>query len=105
MKLPKAMKRYCPKCKKHTEHKAFASKKKGMGSVHTLSRGSKVRIRARGEWRGLGNQGRFSRPPVASRKRTGAKQSKKTDLRYECKECKKIHMQSSGIRTKKLEFV
>ena len=105
MKLPKARKRYCPKCKKHTEHKVAASKKKGMGSVHTLSRGSKIRVQARGEWRGAGNQGRFSRPPVASRKRTGSKQSKKTDLRYECKECKKTFVQASGKRTKKLELV
>ena len=105
MKLPKLQKRYCPKCKKHTEQKAASSKKKGMGSVHTLSRGSKIRIRARGQWRGVGNKGRFSRPPIGARKRTGAKASKKTDLRYECKECKKIYTQSSGIRTKKLEFV
>jgi large subunit ribosomal protein L44e len=105
MKLPKVTKRYCPKCGKHTEQKIAASKKKGMGSVHTLSRGSKSRITERGEWRGVGNQGRFSRPPVASRKRTGAKQSKKTDLRYQCSECKKTYTQSSGIRTKKLEFV
>ncbi len=105
MKLPKLRKRYCPKCKTHTEHKVFSSKKKGMGSVHTLSRGSKVRINLRGLWRGVGNQGRFSRPPVGSRKRTGAKQSKKTDLRYQCKACNKTYVQSSGTRTKKLEFV
>lgn len=105
MKIPKTTKRYCPKCKKHTEHKVASSKKKGMGSVHTLSRGSKTRVRARGDWRGTGNQGRFSRPPVASRKRTGSKQSKKTDLRYQCTVCKKTHTQTSGKRTKKLEFV
>ncbi|MFP4112582.1 MAG: 50S ribosomal protein L44e [Candidatus Woesearchaeota archaeon] len=105
MKLPKSMKRLCPKCKKHTEHKVASSKKKGMGSVHTLSRGSKIRVMARGEWRGAGNQGRFSRPPVAQRKRTGSKQSKKTDLRYQCKECNYTHTQVSGTRTKKLEFV
>jgi ribosomal protein L44E len=36
---------------------------------------------------------------------TGKKASKKTDLRYECKICKKTHMQRKGFRTKKLEFV
>jgi len=30
--------------------------------------------------------------------------SKKTDLRYECKECKKTHMQKKGFRAKKVEF-
>jgi len=61
MKIPKVIKRHCPHCKKHTEHTVSTAKKKGMGSVHTQSRGSYTRNRARGAWRGAGNQGRFSR--------------------------------------------
>ena len=34
----------------------------------------------------------------------GKKQSKKTDLRYQCGTCKKTSTQSGGIRAKKVEF-
>jgi membrane-bound inhibitor of C-type lysozyme len=33
------------------------------------------------------------------------KQSKKTDFRYQCSECKKMSVQSAGIRAKKVELV
>jgi len=101
MKLPKLVNRYCPFCRKHTEHKVTQSKKKAPSS---LSRGSKYRARKRGLARGMGSMGRYSRPPVGSWKRSGKKKSKKTDLRYECKVCKKTHMQRKGIRAKKVEF-
>ena len=48
--------------------------------------------------------GRYSKPAISKFKMTGKKSTKKTDLRYECKTCKKIHLQKSGFRTKKLEF-
>lgn len=104
MKIPKEIKRYCKFCKKHTSHKVAEAKRKGMGSVHTQAKGQKVRVRKRGKWRGTGNQGRYSRPAMSARKMTGKKQSKKVDLRYSCKECKKISVQKKGFRTKKLEF-
>ncbi len=104
MKIPKTVMRYCPYCGKHTEHKVKQSKKATPGSAHPLSHGSKVRQKARGVNRGFGNQGRYSRKPVGARKRGGRKTSKKTDLRYECTVCKKAHVQSKGIRTKKLEI-
>jgi large subunit ribosomal protein L44e len=102
MKLPKTVKRYCPYCKKHTEHKVTQNKKRAASS---LTYGSKYRARRRGAARGMGSLGRFSRPPVNKFKRTGSKTAKKTDLRYECTVCKKTHMQSRGIRAKKVEFV
>lgn len=102
MKIPKAIQRYCPYCKKHTEHKVSQTKKKQASS---LSHGSKYRARKRGVARGHGNLGRYSKPAVTKFKRTGAKATKKTDLRYECKECKKQHVQKKGIRAKKVEFV
>ena len=101
MILPKIVKRYCKHCKKHTEHKVSPNKKKAASS---LSYGSKVRARRRGVARGMGNRGRYSKPAVTQFKRTGAKVTKKTDLRYECKECKKTSVQKKGIRAKKVEF-
>ena len=102
MKIPKARRTYCPKCKKHTEHKVSQTKKKQASS---LTYGSKIRARRRGKARGTGNLGRYSKPAVTKFNRTGAKQSKKTDLRYECKECKKIHLQKKGKRAKRVEFI
>lgn len=102
MKLPKTVKRLCPKCKKHTEHKVMQAKKRAASS---LTYGSKVRARDRGKARGHGNRGRYSKPAVTKFKLTGAKASKKTDLRYECKVCKKTHCQKKGFRAKKVEFV
>jgi len=101
MKLPKIKKRYCPYCKKHTEHKVTQNKRK---AASPLTYGSKIRAKRRGKARGYGNLGRYSKPAVTKFKMTGKKQSKKTDLRYECKECKKTHMQKKGIRAKRVEF-
>jgi len=101
MKVPKAQKRYCPFCKKHTEHKVSSAKKR---SASPLTRGSKHRARKRGLARGMGNRGRYSRKAVGSWKMTGKKRSKKTDIRYQCKVCNKSHMQKKGIRAKRMEF-
>ena len=101
MKIPKVVKRYCPKCKAHQEHKVSQNKKK---SPSSLTYGSKVRARRRGKARGMGGMGRYSKPAISKFKMTGKKLSKKTDLRYECKVCKKSTMQSQGIRAKRVEF-
>jgi len=101
MKFPKQLKRYCPYCKKHTLHTVTQNKKRAASS---LSYGSKVRARRRGRARGLGNLGRYSKPAVTKFKMTGKKSTKKTDLRYECSICKKMHVQKKGFRTRKLEF-
>ncbi len=102
MKIPKTIKRYCKYCRKHTEQKVAQTKKKNPSS---LSRGSKYRARKRGRARGTGNWGRYSKPAVTKFKRTGAKNTKKTDLRYTCSLCKKATSQAYGIRSKKVEFV
>ncbi len=102
MKIPKTMKRYCKYCKKHTEQKVAQNKKKAASS---LSYGSKIRARLRGRARGVGNLGRYSKPAVTKFKRTGAKNTKKTDLRYTCSVCKKMSSQPEGIRAKRVEFV
>lgn len=101
MKMPKNLKRYCPYCKKHTEHTVSFTKKKNPSS---LTYGSKIRARKRGQARGKGNLGRYSKPAISKFKMTGKKPTKKTDLRYECKVCKKTHIQRQGFRAKKIEF-
>ena len=101
MKLNKIRKRYCPYCKKHTEHTVTANKR---GSPRSMTYGSKVRAKRRGQARGKGNLGRYSKPAITKFKMTGKKASKKVDLRYTCKECKKTHVQKKGFRAKRLEF-
>lgn len=102
MKIPKQTTRHCPYCRKHTEQKVAQNKARGRSSTHPLSRGATSRIRKRGLRRGAGNLGRYSKPPKP--KLSGKKLSKKLDLRYTCKECKKTHCQASGIRAKKVEM-
>ena len=104
MKKPKTLKRHCPHCKKHTEHKMTQAKRKTPGSKHPLSSGSKKRMRRRGLARGVGNRGKISRGAISSFKMTGKKATKKSDFRYQCKECKKSHVQKKGIRAKRMEF-
>ena len=101
MKIPKTIKRYCPYCKKHTEHRVMQNKKKQASS---LKRGAKQRMWKRGLARGKGNT-KLSKGALTKWKRYGKKASKKTDLRYECSVCKKIHMQKKGKRAKRVEFV
>jgi large subunit ribosomal protein L44e len=102
MKIPKTRKRLCKTCKKHTDHKVAQNKKR---TASSLSLGSKYRARKRGQARGIGGNGKYSKPAVTKFKRTGAKNTKKTDLRYTCSVCKKISCQSSGFRAKRVELI
>lgn len=103
MKLPKIVKKYCPHCKKATEHKVELYKTTGKRG--SLSRGSIPRARKRGLGRGVGNRGKWgSKPAIGKWKRTGAKTSKKTTLQYVCKICNKAFQQYRGFRAKKIEF-
>ena len=49
--------------------------------------------------------GRYSKKAITKFKMTGKKGTKKTDLRYTCKECKKTMVQNKGMRAKRVEFV
>lgn len=99
------MKRYCSHCKKHTEQKVAEAKSRGRSTANPLSRFGLRRLLDRGLKRGAGNQGKFSKPPIKKWKSTGKKTTKKTDLRFTCPECKKTSVQTSGVRTKKLELI
>lgn len=102
MKLPKIKKRYCPYCRKRTQHKVVEVStgfKRG-----TLTRGSLSRARKRGLGRGMGNLGKWgSKPPISKWKRK-TKSTKKTNIKYVCQECKKTHYQKKGKRTGKLKI-
>jgi large subunit ribosomal protein L44e len=104
MKMPKTVKRFCPFCKKHTEHKIVQSKKRTPGKAHPMGYGSKKRAKLRGSARGYGNLGRYSKPAISKWKMTNKKTSKKTDFRYTCKVCNKSHTQRKGFRAKRIEF-
>lgn len=102
--MPNVMKKYCKFCKNYTEHKASQAKAKTRSGTHPLSRYSDSRLRQKGQKRGVGNLGRYSKPPIARWKRTGAKVSKKIVMRLECTKCKKSTQTVIG-RAKKVEFV
>lgn len=85
-------------------HKVAVAKKRTRGTARPLSRGSDFRIKKRGFNKGIGNHGKYSKPAISKWKQTGKKQSKKTDIRYECTVCKKQHGQRKGKRAKKVEF-
>ena len=102
MKYPKKTKRYCPYCRKHTEHKIS-----DVSSGHkrsALKRGSIERAKKRGLGRGFGNLGRWgSKPPITKWKRK-TKSTKKTNIMYTCQVCKKAHIQKKGTRTGKFQI-
>ena len=93
MKIPKITKRYCPYCKKKTEQKikiVSTGAKRG-----ALKRGSKERAALRGQARGIGNLGRWSKPAVSKFKRK-TKTTKKPNIMYQCKECGKSKYRDSN---------
>ena len=99
MKLPKKTKRFCPKCIKRTEHKVdlvSTGHKRG-----TLRRGSLARAKKRGVNRGMGNQGRYSKPAIKSWKRKTKTTTRKVVI-YTCQECKKSKHAKKSRRVSKL---
>lgn len=102
MKLPKTRWTFCPKCKKHTEHKVLEAKKRTRGTAHPMSWGNKLRPKLRGRM-GMGNMGKLSKPPGG--RMYNRKTSKKVDLRYECNTCKKLHVSGPAWRARKVEFI
>ena len=97
MKRPKTTNRYCPTCKKKTAQKV---KEPSNGKPSSMKRGSKVRMKLRGLWRGIGNKGKYSRMKNQAKKKR--KTTKKTNLLYTCTVCKKSKYQKKGKRTSKI---
>ncbi len=97
MKIPKKVNRYCPYCKKKTEHKVTNEKSGGRRGVLGKGRRKKYKMEH--------GYGGFPYPNPQKSTRWGIKQSKKTNLRYKCTVCGKISVQKSGVRAKKVELV
>jgi len=91
MKVPKEIRTYCPRCKKHTEH-TVALYKKGKDRASALG----ARRHAEDK-KGYGGQ------KFPELKRT-AKTTKKQTLKLKCKECNYI-IQRRGMRLRKLEIL
>jgi large subunit ribosomal protein L44e len=92
MKIPKIQNRYCPICRKHTEHK-----------IHRVGSGKQRRSLAAGQRRFMRKMKGFGSFPK-SNPHDRAKPTKKLDLRYECSVCKKQHTVGLGFRVKKFEM-
>ena len=90
MKLPRVIKRYCPKCKKHTDHEVERVKKR---------KASELKAGQRRFRRVTSGYGGFPRPKPEGRE----KPTKRVALRYRCKVCKKAH-QSPCFRAKKFDM-
>ena len=100
MKIPKTTNRFCPYCKKKTEQKI---KVIGTGGKRgTLTRGSISRAKARGLGRGIGNKGKWGSKPAITKNKRKSKTTKKTNVMYTCKECKKSKYQKKGQRASKV---
>jgi len=91
MKIPKIQKRYCPYCKKHTEHTVTQVKGKRRRKNTKDERSADRKRKGYGSFP-------FKKPEGRE------KPSKKIDLRYLCKECKKKHIVGKGFRIKKVEL-
>ncbi len=100
-KIPKKTNRYCPYCKKKTEQKI--KEVSGGSKRGTLKKGSKDRARLRGQNRGKGSQGKYSKPAVSKFKRK-TKTTKKPNILYTCSVCKKSKGIKKGKRTSRLQI-
>jgi len=92
MNMPKTQKKYCPRCKKHTLHevkRVSVSKKKS-----SMAQGQR---RFKRKMKGFGS---FPKSNPKGRE----KPTRKLDLTYKCKECKKAHNVGKGFRAKKFEI-
>ncbi len=101
MKLPKEVKRYCPKCRKHTLQAVSTAKQKSRSSTHPLSRWSTSRAKSRSYRSGYGNLGRFSKPAIKDWKRK-TKTTKRIAIMYKCSVCGKMKGIRKGIRVSRV---
>jgi len=90
VKMPKEIKTVCPFCKTHSLQKVSVVKRKERG---TLKAGQRRYLKIVKGYRG------FPRPSADA-----VKQTKKVDIRLECKECGKKHVKTRTTRAKKFEL-
>jgi ribosomal protein L44E len=98
MKIPKEVKRYCSSCKKHMKMKVIHAK--GGRKRGAMKAGQRRHQRRSG----ISGYGGFPQPKIEKGSKYGAKQTKKTDFRYQCSSCKKMMTSASGgTRLRKVE--
>ncbi|MBU3904805.1 MAG: 50S ribosomal protein L44e [Nanoarchaeota archaeon] len=92
MDMPKSQNHYCPKCKKHTSHE-----------VKRVSVSKKKRGMAQGQRRFKRKMKGFGSFPKSNPKGR-EKPTRKLDLTYKCKICKKSQNIGKGFRVSKFEI-
>ncbi len=92
MKFPKTVRRYCPFCKKHTEHSVSRVKGRKRRKTTKDERSAERKRKGYGSFPFKNPKGR-------------EKPTRRLDLRYKCKECGKKHPIGKGFRVKKFELV
>jgi len=92
MDAPKMQNRFCPYCRKHTQHEV---KRVGVRKIKRMLASGQRRFKRK--MRGFG-----SFPKTNPRDR--AKPTRKLDLSYVCKVCGKAHNIGKGFRVKKFEL-
>ncbi len=95
VKIPKKTKRYCPKCKKHTEHKVKQAKTRPRPKTRKRALSWGVRHMAKV----LAGHGGFPRPKPHGKDKT----SQKLNLQYECPVCNYKHFKQNPKRAKRVE--
>ena len=98
MKLPKQIRTYCSKCKKHTVQTVSILRANHKRRKLSWSGRSEVR-----RDRGHGGHGRFSKIPVTRIARK-SKTTRKTAVKLTCRGCGKASIRSLG-RARKAEFI
>lgn len=99
MKIPKTTNRFCPYCNKKTDQKIkLVGTGFSRGSMRRFGGKSRAKLRRVGV--GIGNLGKWSKPAITKNKRK-SKTTKKTNIMYTCKVCKKSKYQKRGQRAGK----
>ena len=91
MKMPKNQKKYCPFCRKHTEHIVEEAKRKPRRQDTRSQRRFLRKMKGYGSFPKENPKGR-------------EKPTRKLDFRYKCTVCNKKHSIGEGFRSKKLEL-
>lgn len=92
MKIPKVARKYCPVCRKHTEHTMEESKRRPRAQDTRSQRRFLRKMKGYGSFPKENPKGR-------------EKPTKKLDFRYKCSVCGKKHSIGEGFRVKKIEIV
>ncbi|MBI2579532.1 MAG: 50S ribosomal protein L44e [Candidatus Aenigmarchaeota archaeon] len=91
MRIPKNQKKYCPFCRKHTQHSVEEAKRRPRRQDTRSQRRFLRKMRGYGSFPKENPKGR-------------EKPTRKTDFRYKCGVCGKKHTAGTGFRIKKFEL-